>query len=100
MKKFILALALSLSASAFAENVSVIFPRIYNIGSSVQVQVWNHTDKFITCSGPIWMRTDRGFTYSTSYYDTIGPRFTSYRTLSLGNYNDRIRSVSHNVYCF
>lgn len=99
MKKIILALALTISASAFAEKASVIFPQVYNYGSSVQVQIWNHTDKYVTCSGSIWMRTEKGVSYSEYLFDSVMPRFSAYRSFYARDYNDRIQSVNHSIFC-
>ncbi len=99
MKNLFLALALTISASAFAEKASIIFPRVYNTGSSVQVEIWNHTDKYVTCSGSIWMRTEKGNSYSEYYFDSIMPRFTSYRTFYSRDFQDRVVSVNNGIFC-
>lgn len=99
MKKFMVALALTISASAFAEKASVIFPHVYNYGSSVQVQIWNHTDKYVSCSGPLWMTTEKGVSYSEYLFDSIMPRMTAYRSFYSRDFNDRIRNVSHSIFC-
>lgn len=99
MKKIILALALTMSASAFAEKVSSIWPRVYNNGSSVQVQIWNHTDQYVTCSGSIWMRTEKGNSYSEYLFDSVMPRFTAYRSFYARDFNDRIVSADHSIFC-
>ncbi len=99
MKNLMIALLLTISTSVFAEKVSIIFPQVYNTGSSVQVQVWNHTDRYVTCSGSIWMRTEKGQNYSEYYFDSIMPRFTAYRSFYSRDFSDRIVSVNHSIFC-
>jgi hypothetical protein len=99
MKKIILALALTISAAAFAETASTIFPRVYNYGTNVQIQVWNHTDRYVTCSGPVWMTTDSGLNISEYYFDSVMPRTTAFRTLHARNFQDPIRFVNHSIFC-
>jgi hypothetical protein len=100
MKKIFLALVLTCTASAFAGKDAVVFPRVYNYGSSIQVQVWNHTDKTVTCSGSIFGRTVKGVSYSDFYFDTVTPSFTSYRSFYTRDFSDRFFSVRHNIYCY
>ena len=99
MKKFILAVTLVLSGLAFAEDEAPIFPQVFNYGNSVQIQITNHTDSYVTCSGPVWITTDKGATYSEHYFDSVMPRFTSYRRIQVRNFQDRIRFVNHSIFC-
>ncbi len=99
MKKFLILATLALSATAFAETNTVIFPRVYNWGNQVQVDIWNHTDRDVTCSGPIYMTLESGATQYESYFDWVPARFSRYRTIYSRDFNDRIRSVSHNIWC-
>lgn len=99
MKKFFSGLLLTLSFSALAETKAFIYPNVYNFGSNVQVQIWNTTDKSVTCSGFINMRTQQGHTDSEYYYEWISPRFSSYRTYYPRRSGDRIISVNHSIYC-
>ncbi|MCM2348768.1 MAG: hypothetical protein NDI69_02025 [Bacteriovoracaceae bacterium] len=99
MKKFFTGLLLALSFTAIAENESIVYPSVYNYGYNVQVQVWNTTDRNVTCSGYVNMRTEQGHTNSEYYYDWISPRFTSYRSYYPRRANDRIISVSHSIFC-
>lgn len=99
MKKFFSCLLLALSFSAVAETEAIIFPHVYNYGSNVQVQIWNNTDRSVSCSGYIYMNTQQGFRDTEYYYDWISPRFSSYRSFYLRRANDRIVSVSHSIFC-
>lgn len=99
MKKIILGLALIISAPAFAEKASIVFPQVYNYGSSVEVQIWNHTDRYVTCSGSLWIRTEKGNSYSEYLFDHVMPRFSAYRSFYARDFNDRIQSVRHSIFC-
>lgn len=99
MKKLILALLVTVSASAFAEKESIVFPRVYNYGSSVQVQVWNHTDRSVNCSGFVNITLQSGKRESEYYFDFVSARFTSYRTFYMRDLNDRVSFVNHSIFC-
>ncbi len=99
MKKFIIALSLMVSASAFAETATVIFPRVYSWGNRVEVDIWNHSDRDVTCSGPIYMTLQSGATQFDSYYDWVPARMSRYRSIYARDFNDPIRSVSHSIWC-
>lgn len=100
MKKFFLALALVVSASAFAGEKTVIFPQVYNYGFNVQVTVWNHTDRSVNCSGPLYLTYQSGARETEYFWDNVMARFTSYRTVYPRRTNDRITMVSHSISCF
>lgn len=99
MKKFMMVLALLTTGSVFAAP-DATFPNVYNYGSQVQVQVWNHDNRQVNCNGTLWMRTQSGKSYSEYYSDWVFPRGSSYRTFYARDMNDRIASVSHNIACF
>lgn len=99
MKKFILIAVLAFSGATFAETKTVIFPRIYNWGNSVQVDVWNYSNIDVTCSGPIYMTLESGATQYDSYFDWVPARTSRFRTIYSRDLNDRIRSVNHNIWC-
>lgn len=99
MKKIFITLMLAFSATAFAEKTATIFPHVYNYGSSVQVQVWNHTDRAVNCSGFVYMNLQSGKRTSEYYFDYVSPRFTSYRSIYSRDMNDRIVSVNHSIFC-
>lgn len=99
MKKFVL-LALMLSTSVFAAKNGVIFPQVYNFRYNVQIQVWNHTEKTVTCSGPINLTMEDGTYQSEYYFDSVTPRFTSYRTIYGRVSGVDISHVQHSIMCF
>lgn len=100
MKKLLLTCSLLLSSVAFAETKTVVFPQVWNYGTSVQIQIWNHTDRSISCSGPVYLNMQSGERIHEYFYDFVSARFTSYRTIFSRNMNDRISSVSHMISCF
>ncbi len=99
MKKIILGLALLACGSAFAEEKAVVFPQVYNYGFNIQIQVWNHTDRAVNCSGFIYYNTQGGFRDSEYYFDYVGARFNSFRTIYPRTSGDRVLSVSHSIFC-
>lgn len=99
MKKLFLGLMMTLSAVAFAGKESVIFPHVYNYGSSVQVQVWNTTNRMVTCSGWINMTLQSGKRDQAHYFEMLSPGFNSFRTFYTRDFNDRVMSVYHTIFC-
>lgn len=100
MKTLFITLALAFAASAFAEEKTVVFPSVYNYGSNVQVQVWNHTDRNVNCSGFVYLNYQSGVRDQEYYFDYVSARFTSYRTIWPRRTGDRILSVNHSISCF
>ena len=99
MKKLTMVLALLATGSVFAAS-DAVFPNVYNYGSQVQVQVWNHDNRQVHCNGTLWMRTQSGKSYSEYYSDWVFARGSSFRTFYARDLNDRIQNVSHNISCF
>jgi hypothetical protein len=99
MKKFFLILSLVFSITAFAETETVIYPNVYNYGSSVQVSAWNYSDRTVFCSGTIYMDMANGERDSEYYFESIPAHFTSYRTFYSRRPGDRISRVSHSIFC-
>lgn len=100
MKKLILALTLVASASAFAGEKAMIFPNVYNYGHSVMVSVWNHTDRNVSCSGPLYLTYQSNVRETEYFFETVWSRQTTYRNVYPRRMNDRITMVSHSISCF
>jgi uncharacterized protein YsxB (DUF464 family) len=100
MKKIILGLVLALSSSAFAAKNISVYPSVYNFGYSVQVQIWNTTEKTVSCSGFINMFMDNNQQESQYYSEFVTARFNSIRNIYPRQMNVRVTSVSHSIYCF
>ena len=101
MKKMILGLALLVSFGAFAsEEKTAIFPRVYNAGYAIQVQVWNHTDRAVNCSGFINYTLMDGTRDSAYYSDYVFARQNTFRMIYPRGTSERINWVSHSIYCF
>jgi hypothetical protein len=98
MKKMAL-LALLTSTAVFAGRTNVIFPQVTNLGSSVQVTLWNHTDRNVTCSGLVNMTYGNGVRSSESVFEYIPPNITSYRTYYGQQFGERIVHVDHSIFC-
>ncbi len=99
MKKIFIMLCVLFSMTALAENNLSVWPQVYNYGRNVQVQVWNHTDNAVNCSGPIYMTMEDGTTDHEYYFDYVSPRFSSFRTIYPHDFNARISHVSHSIWC-
>lgn len=82
--------------SALAESV---IPRIWHFNNSVQVDVWNTTDADIDCSGSVRIQAQSGRTQYESYWETIYRGMSRTRTYRLHDFNDRVVSASHSIYC-
>lgn len=99
MKKIILLTTLALSFSAYAAKDTTVFPEIYNFGSNVQLTIRNHTDRSVTCSGLLVLRTWNGYRQSFHYFNTIPSRFVTYRNYYPQMMGDRVMNISHSIYC-
>lgn len=99
MKKFMMIFALLATGTVFAAK-DAAFPNVYNYGTQVQVQVWNHGDRQVNCNGTLWMRTMSGKSYTEYYSDFVFARGSSFRTFYARDYKDRISNVTHNIFCF
>jgi hypothetical protein len=100
MKLLFLILSLAFTTATFAGKDMIVFPQVYNYGSSVQITIWNTTDRQISCSGSVWMSLQSGARETEYYFDYIGARFTSFRTIYPRTSGDRIVNVSHSISCF
>jgi hypothetical protein len=101
MKKLVLLLSLlTLSLGVCAHSKVAVFPHVYNTGNALQVNVWNTTDRFISCSGFVYMNTAQGYRETEFFSDSVPPRFNSYRQIYLFRFGDRITSFSHSISCF
>lgn len=99
MKNLFLCISILVSGSVSAAADITVFPNVYNYGGRAEVQVWNHTDKTIRCSGWVDLRLESGRSESDYYFDTVPPRSNSYRSVYPRNFQDRIRFVSHSIFC-
>lgn len=99
MKNMLLAITVLMSCSAFAAKDSIVFPHVYNNRYSVQIQVWNNTDKNVTCSGSVNMTMDDNSTQTHYYFDTVMPRFTRFETIYPRSSSDVITFVNHSIWC-
>ena len=100
MKNVLLLATLLLSTSVFAEKESVVFPQVSNYGSSVQVRIWNHTDRSVSCSGQIYLNYMSGYRDSEYFFEYVSARFTSYKHIYSRRMNDRVVNVTHTISCF
>lgn len=98
MKKFVIALSVLFSLAAFAKPEYIVFPSVYNFGQNVQVQIWNTTDRFITCSGSLTLTLESGERENQSFFEPVSPRFSSFRTI-YPRTNSRIVFVNHSIFC-
>ena len=98
MKTLITTLALFASFSSLAQSVYV-YPTVFNMGNSAQVQIHNTTDSNIDCSGPVYLHTQKGGMEYNFYMDFIRKGSFSMRTFYIRNFQDRISFVNHSIFC-
>lgn len=98
MKALFVSFSLFFSLTASAQMVNV-YPQIFNMGNSIQVQIFNNTQDNINCSGQVYMNTQSGHMESTYYWDIIRKGGYSMRPFYLINFNDRVLFASHSIYC-
>ncbi len=84
---------------AHAGRSSAIFPQVTNYGTSVQVTIWNHTDRNVTCSGFVNLTYANGQRHSENVFEYIPSRITSYRTIYGQQIGERIMMVDHTIFC-
>lgn len=99
MKKFIICLTLLVSGLATAEVDTAVFPRVYNFGSNIQIEVWNNTDQNVYCSGTIYTTTRSGRRDTHFYSEMIYARSTRYRNIYNRDMRDRFVSVFDSIFC-
>lgn len=97
MKKMILAFSLLVTSFAFAETNAFI--NLSNFGSSVQLRVYNNSPLNVTCSGPVYMRTNSNRMYTEYYFEMVPANFTSHRTFFSRDFRDPIRFAHHSIFC-
>lgn len=101
MKKLFFVMILVLSSTAFAQTFpSPIFPRVWNMGNSVQVDIYNHNRVGVSCHGWITMYLESNETQRESVYEHVWPLGTSFRTYRVNNPADKVVRVDHNIRCF
>lgn len=93
-------LGLMLSFSALAKTNTSVFPQVSNYGSSVEVRIYNYTDRPVSCSGSIYMTTQLSGNRTEYYFNMISAGFNDWRTYRLPNLSDRVISVYHSITCF
>ena len=97
MKNLMLILVAALSLSVKAQvNVH---PQIFNMGNSIQVQIFNSTNDHLYCSGPVYMSTMLGHFETSFYNDYVRKGSFSTRYFYLINFNDRVIYSSHGILC-
>lgn len=100
MKIFFLLSSLLISGLAMGKADTVIFPQVYNYGFSVQVSVWNYTDRSVNCNGSLFLTYQSGARETEYFFEMVPARFTSYRNINSRRLNDRITQVTHGISCF
>lgn len=95
----VLLCAVNSSLAADPGESLYINPRVWNLGSMAQVDVWNTSDVDVECSGSITMYTRSGRSQHEYYWETIYRGFSRTRSYYLRNFNDRITTVFHTIQC-
>lgn len=97
--KFIIALALFSTTAAFAQGYSPVYPRLYNWGSTVEVEARNHNRIGVNCSGSVRLELRSGERVNT-YVSMFVPA-NGWRThrIYLRDPQDRVVFASHSIWC-
>ena len=74
-------------------------PRVWAIGNSVQIDIWNTTDTDVECSGSVIIFTRSGRTQNEYYWETIYRGFSRNRTFRLWDYNDQVTTAHPYINC-
>ena len=90
-----------ISLNAFSQDLppSIVWPRVYSTGSGATVEAWNTNRTPVMCSGSVYMRLESGKSDSehvSMYIPAMG--FGSQRVYAR-DFNDRVRSVNHSIWC-
>lgn len=96
MKLLILIAILLMSTAAVASSV---YPRLTVWPNSAEVQVWNHTDKDVQCSGSISIWTQQNRYRSHFYHRIVRAKSNDYQRFPNFYYNDPYRNGHHSIYC-
>jgi hypothetical protein len=100
--KWILVLLVTMSSAVAFDNPGdpvYLRARVWNMGSQVQVEVWNTTDVDVDCRGSVTIRTERG-NYQTEYfYATIYRGMTGRQTYWLRDFRDRATYTTEFINC-
>lgn len=96
MNKLILALMV-LTSTSLAQ--AMVWPRVYNWGNRVEVQIHNRELSPISCSGSIHLILASGERETHFHYSHVRARSFSTRSYYARSFNDRIRRVNHSIFC-
>ncbi len=103
MKKLFLTMALVVAAPVFAQQFPPmerpIFPKVWNFGNSVQLDIWNTNRRAVSCMGRIYMYTAANQQQSEFVSEYVWGMGSVLRTYRLNNPQDRIVSVNHSIFC-
>lgn len=94
------AVSFATTDSNLESKVNYIRPQVNVWPNSVEVRVWNSSDKDIRCSGTINVWTSRG-RYKTHFYNaTIYRGMTDYRRFTNFDNSDPYRNASNFINCY
>jgi hypothetical protein len=99
--KFLLLSFLCLNSfAAFSYPGRPVFlnPRVSGFGNMASVNIYNHTDVDVECRGTVLIHTERS-SEPHYYWETIYRKMSSYRTLYLRDFRERIQYTSHSISC-
>lgn len=92
-------IALIVLAFAAVANAS-IYPHVWNNGRFATLDAWNHSDRQVRCSGPVYMRMEDNTQDTVFVHEYIWARGHLYRHVYPNSIGKQIRSVSHGVWCW
>jgi hypothetical protein len=83
---------------AFSANAT-LFPRLFVMGSSAQLNITNNSDKEYTCSGSIWLYRRSGRMQNEYYFNVIRPYGSDFRYFTNYSPSDQFTHGNHSIFC-
>ncbi len=90
---------MTVSVSAEPGDPVHLRPQVWRFGSSVQIEVHNHTDTDVTCRGTVHIHTRRGRFQSEYFSENIYRGQTRRATYRLWDLRDEVTYASEFINC-
>lgn len=100
MKNLLVLLLAMASFNVFASNEkATAYPQLNVWPNSVEVRIWNHSEKDLSCTGSIFIYTQSN-RFRTEFFNRIvSRRSQTYQRFHNFYYNDPYRNAHHSIYC-
>lgn len=99
MKKLMIFAITMISLNLFANEKVTAYPQLNVWPNSVEVRIWNSSDKDIQCSGSIFIYTQQN-RFKSEYFNRIIPaRQHTYQRFHNWYPQDAYRNAHHSIFC-